>query len=482
MKTAAVIGGGFGGLVAAAELAQAGLKVTLFERSSTLGGKAQVVSGHGVTLDTGPTLLTMPDTVRGVFSRIGATDLLPRFHRLSLQARYTWSRGGSPTFDCHEDLEKTVASAAQFGPTEGEGMRRFYEDAARTFRAAGEPYLEAPFEGMPEFIGRVMKRGGAKAMYDGVQLATLDSLATRHFRSRQLQQFVNRFATYAGASPYEASAAFALIPHLERAQGVHHVEGGMGALVRSLGKALERVGVTLAFGQPAHWQARKSELLAGPQGGQRAFDTVVVNADPFQNEPLGTRPLALSGYVALLEVNRRLDLAHHHVVFGGDYVKEFGELFSGKVPSEPTLYFCHPNATDPTMAPGNKSGVFAMVNAPALRTDADGARWPEHAERLRNACVDALIATCPGLGRNDVTLLAERTPVDLAQRGAPGGSIYGFLPHGKFGPFQRPKIRSATPGVFFSGGSTHPGGGVPLCMLSGHFAAELALRHLGARV
>lgn len=479
MKRAAVIGGGFGGLVAAAELARAGHAVTLFELSNTLGGKAQVVTHTGVTLDTGPTLLTMPATVRAVFERIGASDLLPNFHRLPLQARYSWSKG--PTFDCHEDLERSVTSAAQFGAREGEGLRDFYADAARTFRAAGEPYLEAPFENMPDFLARVMKRG-PKAMYDGMQLATLDVLARRHFRSPQLQQFVNRFATYAGASPYEASAAFALIPHLERAQGVHHVEGGMGALVKALGAALSRLDVKVVYGQRAQWQARKAELLAGPRGGEQPFDTVVVNADPFQTEPLGARPLAMSGYVVLLDVARRLDLAHHHIVFGDDYVNEFAELFDRRVPpSDPTLYFCHPAATDASMAPAGRSGVFAMVNAPALPSESEAARWPEYAQRLQARCVDALLSTCPGLSRDEVKVLGERTPLDLAQRGAPGGSIYGFLPHGKFGPFNRPKIRSETPGVFFSGGSTHPGGGVPLCMLSGHFAAELALRHLGGR-
>lgn len=469
MKRVAVIGGGFGGLTAAAELASAGHHVTLFERSTTLGGKAQVLDAE-VTLDTGPTLLSMPEVVRATFERIGALELLPRFHRLPLQARYSWP---GHTFDCFEDLDATLASARQFGDAEAAGLQRFYAEAARIYRAAGEPYLEAPFEGLPQFLARAMKRGPG-AFLAGMQLGTLDDLAARHFRSPQLRQFVNRFATYAGASPFHASAAFALIPHLERAEGVHHVEGGMGALVRALRLALARLGVEVRLGQQASWTAHRRELVVG----EAPFDAVVVNADPFAAEPLGTRELALSGYVALLQVNRRLPLAHHHVVFGGDYVREFSELFSGEIPTDPTLYFCHPAATDQTMAPANRSGVFAMVNAPALRSEADAAAWPGRSAVLLEKCITALLQLNPGLRRDEVVVLGERTPVDLAARGAPGGSIYGFLPHGRLGTFQRPRIRSSTPGVFFSGGSTHPGGGVPLVMLSGHFAAQLAQAHL----
>lgn len=474
MARAAVIGGGFGGLTAAAELARAGHQVVLFEGSSTLGGKAQVLQSS-VTLDTGPTLLTMPEVVRSTFERIGAADLLPAFHRLPLQARYTWEHQPGRTFECFEDLPATLASAEAFG--EARALERFYTEAARIYRAAGEPYLEAPLEGLPSFLLRAMRRGPA-AFLSGMQLGTLDALATRHFRSPELRQFVNRFATYVGASPYQASAAFAMIPHLEHAEGIHHVQGGMGALVRALHQALARLGVEVRFGQKARWASQRNELVAGPSGGESVFDTVVVNADPFADEPLGKRALAMSGYVALLEVDRRLPLAHHHVVFGGDYPREFGELFSGEVPSDPTVYFCHPAATDETMAPAGKSGVFAMVNAPALRSEADAGRWPEHAARLQERCVKTLLSLHPGLRRGEVKVIGERTPVDLAARGAPGGSIYGFLPHGRLAAFERPPMRSKTKGVFLAGGSTHPGGGVPMVMLSGRFAAQLAQEHL----
>ncbi|MBS1149855.1 MAG: crtD, partial [Myxococcaceae bacterium] len=167
-----------------------------------------------------------------------------------------------------------------------------------------------------------------------------------------------------------------------------------------------------------------------------------------------------------------------------DYRVEFDALFRGQVPAEPTLYVCHPVASDPTMAPAGHSGVFLMVNAPALAgglgPEAEQ-EWIERASRLRAFCLAGLRQLCPEVAGASVRVLGERTPVDLARRGAPGGSIYGFVPHGRLGPFRRPKMRGQVPGLFFSGGGTHPGGGVPLVMLSGHFAAQLAANHLDLR-
>lgn len=471
----AIVGAGLGGMTAAGELAHAGHQVTLFEQSPTLGGKAQVVSSHGLTLDTGPTLLTLPAVVRETFTRLGAEDLLPRFIPLPHQARYQWSDGS--TFDCHEDLERTIESS----PADAKGLRSFYEEAAAIHRAAGEPYLEAAFEGLPEFLGRVARRG-IKSMVSGLKLSTLDGLGRKHFRtSPRLQQFVGRFATYAGASPYQASAAFALIPHLERQFGVHHVEGGMVALVAAMCSALTRAGVDIQLGVKARWEEGPQGLRVGRPGDEQPFDAVIVNADPLVDQPLGEQRLALSGYVLLLELDRRIALPHHFIAFGDDYRNEFSELFSGAVPTDPTVYFCHPAASDPTVAPPGKSGIFAMVNAPALPNALEAGRWAEHAARMKERCLAVLRRVVPELKSSEITVLAERTPLDLQARGAPGGSIYGFLPHGRFGPFRRPRIRSRTPGVFYAGGGTHPGGGVPLVMLSGHFAAELALEHVGAR-
>jgi 1-hydroxycarotenoid 3,4-desaturase len=467
----AVVGGGIGGLVAAGLLARSGAKVTLYEQELRLGGKAQQLAVGSTLLDTGPTLLTMPALVRETFAALDAESLLPRLLTLSPQCEYRWEDGTG--FIAHPDTAATRDSVEAMSPGEGPGVESFYAEAAAIHRAAGEPYLEAPFEGVTGFLGRVVRRGPS-AVLQGMQMSTLHALAARHFRTARMQQFVGRFATYTGASPYQASAAFALIPHLERVEGVHHVEGGMGALVAALERAVRRLGVEIRLGTRGAWKQAGTGWRVGPVGDEGPADAVVVNADPLgaAGDPGG--PLAMSGYVLLLEARVRSRLPHHTVFFSRDYRREFEEIFSGRVPSDPTVHVCHPAASDAGMAAPGTSGLFVMANVPAM-----GEAFLAHAEALRGRCLAVVEALDPSL-RGQLRILGQRTPVDFQRQGAPGGSLYGFLPHGRFGPFRRPRAHAA-PGLVFAGGGTHPGGGVPMVMLSGRFAAMQVSADLEAR-
>ena len=426
MKRVAVIGGGFGGLSAAGELARAGHAVSLFEGSDTLGGKAQVFTADGLTFDTGPTLLTMPDTVRATFARLGAEALLPKFHRLPLQTEYRFADGRA--FSCWESLEQAAEAARPFG--EAEGLVRFTREAERIYRAAGEPYLEAPYDGLGPFVLRALKRG-VGTMMTGLKLSTLDGLARKHFSTPQFHQFVGRFATYTGGSPYESSAAFAMIPHIERAFGTHHVEGGMGALVKALERAVRNLGVQIHLRTPVaptsltEGKADAPFVVAG-----EPFDVVISNQDPLSVLQREREPRAMSGFVFFVEADRPLNVPHHVILFSSDYPREFRELFSGTVPSEPTVYVCHPGATDATMAPAGKSGLFVMVNVPAFDDEARAREdWPAHAERLERFCLDRIKAHFGDLGT--LRVLGRRTPVDLAARctaPAPGTSSLAVAP------------------------------------------------------
>jgi 1-hydroxycarotenoid 3,4-desaturase len=476
-RRAAVIGGGIGGLVAAGALARAGLKVTLYEAGHALGGKAGALTHSGLTLDTGPTLLTMPDVVRRTFSMLGAGDLLPRFIELTAQCHYAWQDGA--TFSVHRELEATAAAAEALTAGGAAAMRAFYRCAEAVYLAVGAPFLEAPYLGPVSLALRVL-RGGPGAAVRAMRLGTLDALARRVFASERLVQFAGRFATYAGASPFEASAAFAMIPHLERAQGVFHPVGGLGALASALALAVRRLGVEVRLGQRAHFRRRDGVLLAGPGGDEAPVDAVVVNADPLAMLGRASEPLALSGFVLLLCADRRLDLPHHTVLFSRDPRAEFAELFAGAMPADGTVYVCHPAASDPSMAPAGRSGLFVMLNAPALSGHRAG--WASQARQLEAWCLARLRGAFPSLRGVRLEVLATRTPETLAAGLAPGGSIYGFLPHGAFGPLRRPLMRAPVPNVYFAGGGTHPGGGVPLVMRSGAFAARLACEDLRVAV
>jgi phytoene desaturase len=465
----AVVGGGLGGLSAAGLLAREGLDVTLFEQGAALGGKAQAVRFGDTVLDTGPTLLTLPAVVRETFEKLGATDLLPELIELGEQCAYHWP--GGEHFTAHRDLDATAAAVGAVWPDEAAHVGAFYREAEAIWRAAGEPYLEAPFDGMADFFARVVRRG-PRAVAAGMRLGTLAGLGASHFRAEGLRQFVGRFATYAGASPFEASAAFALIPHIERAFRVFHVRGGMGALSAALGRAAARAGVRTVLGQRATWAAEGK----GFRVGDEAFDAVIVNADPLASLGREREPLSMSGYVLLLEFPQRLSLPHHTVSFSADSRREFDQLFKGVQPDDPTLYFCHPAATDETVAAPGTSGLFVMANAPALAA-APGADavWSERARAGARAVPGAGAAARAGRGA---------AGAGRAHAGGPGqagraGRVHLRLPAARAaGALPEAAAARGGAGALLRGRRDAPGGGVPLVLRSGQFAATLALAHL----
>lgn len=463
----AVVGGGLGGLAAAGHLGASGHLVTLFEQAPTLGGKAARFVGGDVTLDWGPTMLTQPSAVRDTFEALGATDLMPRLIELPHHCQYLGDDGSR--FDVYADLERTVASAEALMPGEGKALRAFLAHAERIWRSAGAPYLLSPYRGAVDFLIRVTKGHPLEAL-SLTRLGSLARLAEEYFRTGLLRSFVDRFATYVGASPFEASAIFAMLPHLERAEGVHHVEGGLGALAAALGQALRRLGVDVRT-------SARVEVERTPGGfavGGETFDAVVKNSDPLLEAARQPETLSLSGYVLLLEVDRRLSLPHHTILFARDHRAEFRALSAGELPVDETLAVCHPVATQATLAPAGRSGLFVMVNTPPLGGARGESFWQAERWALRERLLHRLREAFPELAQARVTVLGERTPVDLEALGAPSGSIYGFLPRGRWGPLRRPPQRGVEPGIFFAGGGTFPGGGVPLVLRSGAWAAGLA--------
>jgi 1-hydroxycarotenoid 3,4-desaturase len=465
----AVVGAGIGGLTAAGMLAREGHDVEVFEASTHTGGKAHTVTVDGLHFDAGPTLLTFPHVVREVFARLSASDLLPPITALQAQCDYRFAAG--ERFVASSSVEAMAEQARVFGKKEPAGVISFYREAEALWRYAGEPYLEAPYESMDAFFGRVLKRG-ARAVAKGMVMGTLQGLAEKHFASRQMRQYVGRFATYVGARAEDVSAAFAQIPHIERAFGTHHVNGGIGALAKALTAAVERLGVRIHLQAAARFTRDGRGFVVSANGERTAFDRVVVNADPMHSLGRDDEPLALSGFVLFLRSSVKVSLHHHSILFSADYPREMAQLVGGNYADDPTIYVCQPSASDDSMGP---RGLYAMVNAPVLADDRahlEGT-WDSQQEKVTTRIGDVF----PEL-RGALSVLGRRTPLDWEALGAPRGSIYGYLPTGALGAFKRPALRGHK-GVYFVGGGTHPGGGVPMVMLSGVFCSTLLQRDAG---
>jgi phytoene desaturase len=267
------------------------------------------------------------------------------------------------------------------------------------------------------------------------------------------------------------------------AEGLVGLAGELGVTIRTgarvetvLFEGRRAVGVRLADGQ---------EYRAG---------TVVVNADPLyayqalvppalrpRHEPAARATLAsdlsCSGFVLLLGTDCDFPaLAHHNIFFSGDYPAEFRALFTERRPApDPTIYVCLSSRTDPTQAPPGGGNLFVLVNAPALTPAADWAAW---AGPYRARILDRLEAA--GLSDLRRHIVVERilTPADFAGRfNAFGGALYGFSSNHRQAAFRRPANRApGLPGLFFVGGSAHPGGGIPLALLSARLVADAVMR------
>ena len=481
-----IIGGGLGGLATAIHLARAGRRVLLLEKNERVGGKLNIVSECGYTFDTGPSLLTMPWVLRELFATAGAhledsLELIP----VEPTCRYTWPDG--MRFDASQTLPLLLEQIGRLDTRDVDGFLRFMAYTARIYNAVAEPFLLNPFDGLRDFATPALLRDSWKID----PLRTVDQAVRAFFHSPYLRQVFNRYATYNGSSPYRAPATFNLIAYVELAEGGWYLRGGMYTLARALVGLAQRLGVEIRTSSPVarimvRDGAARGVVLAG--GETIAASRVVVNADPrYTYEQLipGESRIAArlarlepscSGFILLLGVDRIYpQLAHHNIFFAHDYPGEFAAIFDRKVPApDPTVYVCTTAVTDPQHAPPGHSNLFVLVNAPALSARTN---WEREAAGYRDTVVRKLERM--GLAGLEQHITYERiiTPDDLQTRyNAIGGAIYGLASNHPFTAFLRPPLRARTlRQLYFVGGGTHPGGGIPLVLLSGRAVAQRVL-------
>jgi phytoene desaturase len=487
-----VVGAGVGGLACAARLATLGHDVTVCESAAEVGGKLGLVQhalpGVGdFRFDTGPSLVTMPQVFRDLFADTGGWPRDLALEQLEPLARYRFSDGAG--LDATSDLDDFCGRLdAALTPGSGDDWRRFMARAGSIWEASRGPFLESPLDG-PRTLARLV----ARQPRDLATIApgrSLRSLGRRHLRDPRLRLFLDRYATYTGSDPRRAPAALAAVPYVEQAFGGWYVPGGLHRLGAALRDRAEERGARLRLGA----RVRRIETAAGRvsgvvlAGGERLpADVVVANADAAHvyrdlvEAPAAARRLSratpsLSGFVLLLAVRGRTSgLAHHNVLFPADYDAEFDAVFGSParpVP-DPTLYVSAPD--DPAVRPDGCEAWFVLVNAPRHGTGSGAVDWraPGLAEAYAERLVDLLGER--GLPVRDRVLWSQAiSPADLEERtGAVGGAIYGTSSNGAAAAFLRPANRSPVPGLFLVGGSSHPGGGLPLVTLSARIVADL---------
>lgn len=471
-----VIGSGVGGLACAIRLRAAGHEVTVLERNDVVGGKLALFERDGFSFDVGPSLVTLPHVIDEVFA-VAGTSLAEQVDmvRLDPQFRYSW-RDGS-TLDVHDDRMATRSAFEDFWPGAGAKWDEFDERGRTIWDVSERTFFAGPMSGPIELLKRMES---PKDLLKIDALRTLRSAARDTFDDDRLRQWVGRYATYSGSSPNKAPATLACIPHIESRFGCWYPMGGL----RALRDAFERVATDLGVEIPTSSEVVAITSTPGRVTGVELADgsyvdasIVVANADarhlyndllPDDDELKKVRkaPRSTSGFAMCIGARGTTpDIHHHNVWFSGDSFQEFRELDAGQLASDPTIYGCVSSTTDPSQAPDGDENWFLLVNTPpGVDVDADDHR-DLVLERLAEHGVDL---------RRRMRFCAHMTPADIEQNyRAPGGAIYGTSSNGKMAAFLRPRNRGTKNGLYLVGGSSHPGGGLPLVTTSARIVADL---------
>ncbi|WP_343034754.1 phytoene desaturase family protein [Fodinicola acaciae] len=465
----AVIGAGVGGLAVAARLAAGGHRVTVFEKSDTVGGKLGEWSRDGFRFDTGPSLLTLPQVLTGLFAEIGR-DFPLELRRLDPVARYRFADGQWFSMYARKDARDEALDDA-FGDGSARRWNAFMARAGAIWQATRGPFLESTVDGWTLVRQAVHVRDLATI----APWRSLRSLARHYLPDPRMRMLVDRYATYTGSDPRQAPAALASIPYIETAYGGWYVEGGLRKIADALLELCLSLGVDVRTGSEVSRIAVTSSGVTGVEVGGRVFraSTVVANVDadrlygellPVSSEIRKLRRVqrSLSGFVLLLGLRDRTPgLGHHTVLFPRDYDAEFDAIF-GRDPrpvEDPTIYVANPTG----------DALFVLVNAPGQ----DQLDW----RALSGAYAQTVLSRLAERGfevRDRILFTHTISPAELEERtGAVGGAIYGTSSNGPRAAFLRPANRSVVPGLFLVGGSAHPGGGLPLVLLSAQITAGL---------
>ena len=493
-----IIGGGLGGLAAACILAARGHRVTLFEKSPWLGGKAAVLQEAGYRFDMGPTILTMPDVLRRIFAEAGRNldDYLDLI-RLDPQWRCFYEDGS--VLDLHADENRMAETIERYAPgsDSASGYRNFLRFSERMHSISNRFFFWRSVGGMRDMIDFSVGFK-PKLLADVMSMRMGRSVAStvrKHVADERVAQMLDHFTQYVGSAPDASPAVLCGIAHMQTAQGVWYPRGGTRAVPEALTRLAEELGVELRTGVGVRRiltddRGRKATGIETDTGECFECDAVVSNADSVRTHDELLDPSlkavrkfkrrrtyepACSGVVLYLGLDRGYEhLLHHNFVFSRNPEEEFDSIYHrGEPAADPTCYIAAPARTEADVAPSGGEALYVLVHTPYLRPHHD---WKKMLPAYRRVIFDKL-ARCGGMPdlESRIRFEAHLTPQDIHDRyRVLNGAIYGLASHGKwFGAFKPANRSPHLQGLYLAGGSAHPGPGMPMALMSGWIAADV---------
>ncbi len=499
-EKAIVIGSGLGGLAAACTLAARGHEVTLVERSEWLGGKAAVLERDGFRFDMGPTILTLPNVLRRIFSEADKNlDDYMELKRLDPQWRCFFD--GNVQFDLLESLDKMQAQLREVSSDAvAEGYGKFLKLSERQHEVSERFFFWKNVGGLTDTIG-FLEAMTPRGIADVLSLKfgrTVAGLVRSHVPDERVAQMIDHFTQYVGSSPDSSPAVLCGIAHMQTDEGVWYPMGGTRAIPEALIRLGTDLGVNYITGRQVTAIRASGGRVTGVEleGGETIDGGIVVsNSDSVRthDELLGkdiaakfkkrrSYEPACSGVVLYLGLKQRYEhILHHNFVFSRDPHEEFEFIYrKGEPAPDPTCYVCAPSLSEPGVAPDGGEALYILVHTPYLRPHHD---WSKMLPEYRNKIIEKLKNTA-GMEDIEDRIVCEDalTPEDIDRRyHVLNGAIYGLASHGRFLGGFKPANRSPdVKGLYLCGGSAHPGPGMPMVMMSGWIAGDVADQDLKA--
>lgn len=487
----AVVGAGIAGIASAIRLAKLGYQVDVFESASHPGGKLSQIHQNGYRFDAGPSLFTLPHLVDELFTLCNKNpnDYF-QYQTLETICNYFYEDGKSfVAYQSWDKFRESLTSVAS--ESEILSLKKQLQKAEQRYKITAPVFIEQSLHRFKNYLNWKTLKGILNSGKLNV-FESMDQENRKQVGNPYLVQYLNRFATYNGSNPYKAPALLNMIPHLEQNLGSYFPKGGMVQIPQSLYQLACEMGVNFHFQHAVQEILTSNNCTTGVRvcnnHTQEEFvhlsDIVVCNSDiytaykyllPKQKSPekILSQERSTSALVFYWGIKRSFPELHlHNILFSANYQAEFQYLFQSAEPfNDPTIYINISAKCEASDAPEGCENWFVMINVPSHKNQ----NWDEIAQKAKTNILQKL----QRILKIDVESLIEfeeiLDPFKIEQRtSSHSGSLYGTSSNNLFAAFLRHKnFSSSMKGLYFCGGSVHPGGGIPLCLNSAKIVSQL---------